>query len=249
MKQKDFFELADELEKACGDWENSEGLSEEALSGLIAKVEAMDAEKAEKEKMEAARGRSFHMKKRYVFVLVAALTLLLGMSVVGDRVWIADSTDIARESEVTTKVNNEEKESVLLEEEEIYREIAEKLGIAPMWLGYLPKGMCLDSYTVMGGTGWAYVNYLYNGKIVSIQMTKKTKEASGNVQWDGASRKIENIENDYGYGENMEAYCIDEENLNFGAGITYGNGFYIISGFFSEEEFLGLLKGIYFKNL
>ena len=61
MNQKDFFELADEMEKECGDWENTEGLSEEALRMLIAKVEAMDeAETREKTR----RVKSFRMKKR-----------------------------------------------------------------------------------------------------------------------------------------------------------------------------------------
>ena len=249
MNQKDFFELADEMEKACGDWENSEGLSEETLSALIAKVEAMDAQESEDKKPEPEKVKHFHLKKRYIFVLAAALVLLLGMGVVGDRVWIADSQDLTRDNEITTKVDNEEKENILREEEEIYQEIADKLGIAPMRLGHIPNGMELDSYTVMEGTGWACINYLYNEKIVSLQMTKRSGEVSSNVQWDGEYRKLTDIVNNHGYEELIEAYCIDEENHNYGASLTYGNGYYKISGYFTEEEFLEILKGIYFKNL
>ena len=249
MNQKDFFELADEMEKACGDWENSEGLSEETLSALIAKVEAMDAEESAKKAAEPEKVKHFHLKKRYILILAAALVLLLGMGVVGDRVWISDSQNLTRDSEVTTKVNNEEKDSVLREEEEIYQEIADKLGIVPMRLGYFPDGMELDSYTIMEGTGWANVNYLYREKVVALKMTKHTGEYSGNVQWDGNYRKLENVTNAYGYEELIEAYCIDEENHNYGAGIKYGNGYYKISGFFEEEEFLEILNEIYFKNL
>ena len=246
MNQKDFFELADEMEKECGDWENTEGLSEEALRTLIAKVEAMDeAETREKTR----RVKSFRMKKRYLVVLAAALVLLLGMGVVGDRAWISENTDLERQSELTTKVNNEEKDSVLLEEEAVYREIAEKLGIVPMWLGYMPDGMVLDSCTVMESTGWAYLNYVYKGKLICVQMAKENAESSSNVQWDGVYAELDGVSNVYGYTENIQAYCIDEENANYGANIIYGNGYYKISGFFEETEFLEILNKIYFKSL
>ena len=242
MDQKDFFELAEEMEKECGDWEHAEGLSEAALKELIAKVEAMDEK-------EQGNVRRFRIKKRYVAVLAAALVLLLGMGVVGDRVWISDSRDLERQSEITTKVNNEEKESVLLEEETIYQEIAEKLGIAPMRLGYMPEGMVLDSYMLMENTGWATINYIYNNKLICLQMAKDSVEISGNIQWDGEYQKLEEIVNVYGYADKIQAYCIDEENDNYGASIVYGNGYYKISGYFTKNEFLEILNGIYFKNL
>ena len=253
MKQKEFFDLADEMEKECGDWENSEGMSKESYDALIRKVERMDreAEAAKETRTEKKTGtRRFRLRKRYVVVLAAALVLLMGTGVVGDRAWIAKSNDLERVSEVTTKVNNEEKESVLLEEEEIYQEIADKLGIAPMWLGYLPKGMELDSYSIAENTGWAYVNYLYDEKIIYIQMVKDDIEVSSNIQWDGESRKLKNIDNIHGYTENIKAYCVDEENKNYAANIKYGNGYYnILGSFSSDEEFLEILNGIYFKNL
>ena len=123
MKQKEFFDLAEEMERECGDWENSEGMSKEAYDKLLARAGRM-------EKKSSVR----LMKKRYLAVMAAALVLLMGMGAVGSRAWISDSSDMGRETEVTTKVNNEDKKSILLEEEEIYQEIGEKLGIAPLWL-------------------------------------------------------------------------------------------------------------------
>ena len=245
MKQKEFFDLAAEMEGKCGDWENSKGLSDEARARLLAKIDAMEAESADRTKEKA---KVFRLKKRYIVVLAAALVLLMGMGVVGDRAWIADSNDLERESEITTKVDNEDKSDILYEEDAIYQEIAEKLGIAPMWLGYKPEGMVLDSYVVMENTGWAYLNYLYNEQLISIQMAKESLEMSSNVQWDGEARKIEDIQNKYGI--EIEAYCVDEENKNFGASLTYGNGYYNILGFFSSEhDFLEIINGIYFKNM
>lgn len=245
MKQKEFFDLAAEMEEKCGDWENSKGLSDEARARLLAKIDAMEAESADRTKEKV---KVFRLKKRYIVVLAAALTLLMGMGVVGDRAWIADSSDLERESEVTTKVNNEEKESILLEEEAIYQEIADKLGIAPMRLGYLPKGTVLDSYSIAENTGWAYLHYLYDDKVITIQMAKESLEMSSNVQWDGEAKKLENIQNIYGY--EMEAYCVDEENQNYGASLKYGNGYYNVFGSFSsEDEFLDILNEIYFKSM
>ena len=247
MNQKDFFELANEMEAACGDWEQTEGLSEKTLQELISKVEALDAETSGQKPEEKVK--PFRIKKRMLLVLAAALVLLLGMGVVGDRAWIAKNEDLTRDSEVTTKVDNEEKESILREEEEIYQEIAEKLGIAPMWLGHIPEGMMLDSYTIMEGTGWACINYMYNETLVSLQMLKYAEESSSNVQWDGESRELTGITNMHGLEDSITAYCIDEENNNYGASLKYGNGYYSISGFFEEKEFFEILDGIYFKNM
>lgn len=247
--KKEFYDLAAEMEEACGDWEHSEGLSDEAMASLISKVDAMAAEESEKKSEEPVRRKSFRLKKRYIVILAAALVLVMGTGVVGDRAWIAESNDLERGSELTTKVNNEQKDSILREEEEIYQEIADKLGIAPMWLGYVPDGMELDSYTVMESTGCAYMNYLYQGKVISIKMAKDNVELSGGIQWDGASRRIENISNEYGY-EGIEAYCMDEDNQNYGAKISYGNGYYDIFGSFSDEQdFIKILERIYFKNM
>lgn len=238
MNKKEFKDLAEEMEASCEGWERDEGLSEETLKCLHARVAAME------ERASVQKHR--HLKKRYVVVLAAALILLMGMGTMGGRAWISKSNDLERNTEMTTKVNNEEKASVLLEEEQIYQEIAEKLGIAPMWLGYMPEGMELHDYTVMEGTGRAFINYFYEENLVCIQMIKDTKEISGNIQWDGEVSRLENISNRY--AASMNAYCINKETGNYTADIIYGNAYYSITGTMEETEFVKLLEEIYFKN-
>lgn len=237
MNQKDFNDLAASMEKQCGDWKHGKGFSPQARAELLAKVDGLEGKQA----------KVFRMKKRYAAALAGALVLLLGTGVAGGRAWIAGSSDLERVSEVTTKVDNEEKKDILLEEEAIHQEIAEKLGIVPLWLGELPDGMVLDSYVIMEETGWAGVNYLYQGNVICVQMFRESIESSSNVQWDGTAYQLENVTNDCGYEKNIEAFCIDEEHQNYGANITYGNGYYNIAGFFEKEDFLKILKGIYFK--
>lgn len=252
MKQNEFFDLAHEMERECGDWENSEGMSKEALNALMQKAEKRLAEKETGKKSSVKmteKTAGFRLKKRYLVILAAVLVLAMGTGVVGDRAWIAGSDELERETEVTTKVNNDEKNSALLEEEAIYQEIAEKLGIVPIRLGYFPKGTKLDSYEIAEGTGWAGLYYLYDEKLIAVEMFKNSIEISSNIQWDGNAYELDDISNIHGYEENIEAYCIDEEYQNYGASITYGNGYYNITGSMKKEEFLKILDGIYFKTM
>ena len=92
--------------------------------------------------------------------------------------------------------------------------------------------------------------YIYNEKVVSVQMFRKSIESSSNVQWDGDAIELNGFVNTHGYNDIIEAYCIDEEHQNYGANISYGNGYYSIIGSFEEKnEFLKFLDGIYFKNM
>ena len=141
-----------------------------------------------------------------------------------------------------------DKDSLLREEEKIYQEIAEKLGIAALRLGYCPEEMLLDSYSIIEDTGWAYVNYLYEGETITIQMAKDYTEVSGSVQWDGGQKKLDDVNNEYGY--EIEAYYIDEKEQKYGAKILYGNGYYEIFGrFLDKNEFFSILSHIFFKNV
>ena len=245
MKKEDFYDLAAALEEECGDWESAEGFSKEGKAALFEKVAMLDREQS---KEETTKMTTMRMKKRYLLVLAAALVLLMGIGVVGDRVWISEKDDMERATEITTKVDNEEKENILAEDEKVYQEIAETLGIAVPRLGYYPDGMVLDSYMIMEGTGWAYVNYLYEGNIITVQMSKDYKEISGNVQWDGEHEKGETITNVHGY--EIEIYCVDEETQNYNAKILFGNGYYEIFGNFSKKnEFFSILEQLFFKNV
>lgn len=248
MKQRKFEErwkqgmkaLAEEAERECGDWESSEGLSGQARRELFARIVA---EEAENEKV-----RSFRLRKRYLPAVAAVLALMCGMGAVGSRVWRSEHADLERECGVITKVNNETKEAVLLEEEELCQEIEEKLGIAALRLGYMPGDMALDGVSIRENVGWAALYYLYDGNTISVKMSKKSLESSANVQWDGIYRKLEMDTSFFGY--EVEAYCVDEKEHNYGANILYGNGYYEISGEFEDEnEFFRILKKIYFKKV
>ena len=52
MKQKEFFDLAEEMERECGDWENSEGMSKEAYDSLMKKADEIIAKQEAEKEME-----------------------------------------------------------------------------------------------------------------------------------------------------------------------------------------------------
>lgn len=249
MKQWEFDErwkqgmkdLAEEEERACGDWENEEGLSEHTKEQLFSRIRA--------EERKSGNAGMIRIRKRYLAVLAAAFALVFGMGVVGSREWRSESNDLERESGVITKVDNERKEDVLLEEEELYREIEEKLGIAAIRMRYMPDGMVLDGTNIRENLGWAVLYYLYDENVISVKMSKQSIEVSADVQWDGEYRKLDVAAPTY-YVCRIDAYCMDEREHYYGANILYGNGYYVISGKFGDEnEFLRILEKIYFKNL
>lgn len=243
MKQKEFEKRWKESieqfvgaeEQKCGGWQSGEGLSEKSRRELMQRIAA--------EEKTVTSYRTVRLRKRYLLVLAAALILALGMGAAGSRVWISDSRDIERETEISTKVNNEEKENVLFEEEAMCREIGEKLGIAPLRLGYLPEGMVFDRYVIGDNVGWVSVYYFYEDNVISLKMMKQSIEVSGNFQWDGDARKLD-VDSKF---FDVEAYCIDEKEHNYGANIAYGNGYYAVFGKFADEqEFVRMLEKIYF---
>lgn len=246
MKQKEFEkrwkksigQFAEEERRSCGEWESGGGLSQESRQKLWKRIAAEEAQTAPR--------RSGRISRRYVPVLAAALALVIGMGAVANRAWISASRNVERESEVSTKVNNEEKDSVLLQEEEMYKEVQDELGIVPLRFGYQPEGMELDKYTTGQDIGSVNVYYLYDGNLILIKMMKQTTETSSHLQWDGSARKLDVSAK---FCE-LDAYCVDEEEHNYGANITYGNGYYSIFGKFDDEnEFLRILEKIYFKKV
>lgn len=245
MRKSVLQNLIKEAEGKYEGWEQSEGLSEETKDRLLSMVRE---EEAKKESRSAEKTMVSSMSPKYLVPLAAGLILLSGMSVMGDKSWWMRGTDGEIKGELTTKIENAGKDTIMEEENAMYQEIAEQLGISPMMFGYVPDGMVLDSYAISPDTGWAFVNYMYQGTCISVQMSKGLTESLSNVRWDGEVREIDIEFETPGYEVN--AYCVDVEHGNYGASIYYAGGYYCILGRFeSEKDFLMLLREIYFESL
>lgn len=244
-KQIDLKKLSEAMEKECVGWETEEGLSEETRKQLLEKVMEAEIQKEAKRLLKREKKR---VQFRYVVCTVLVLVLVMGISVFGERIWCLQGTNHVQDGELSTNISTGEQGDILVEEEEMYREIKETLGIAPMRLGHLPEGMVLEEYKIAEVAGVAYVNYSYEGKYIYIRMKKIDEELEGEIQWDGNVKKLDLDQEEFVY--HIEAYCVDLENNNYGAIIQHENAYYDIQGRFEDENiFLEILYGIYFENL
>ena len=74
---------------------------------------------------------------------------------------------------------------------------------------------------------------------LKVQQSKSTIDVYCQQRFDLIPNLVEVVKTYKRYEENIEAYCVDEEHQNYGASITYGNGYYNIFGSFTEQnEFL-----------
>lgn len=244
-KQIDLKKLSEAMEKECVGWETEEGLSEETRKQLLEKVMEAEIQKEAEKHFRREKGR---MRIRYVACTIALLVMVMGMGVLGERIWKMQGTSSVQDGELSTVISNGAQENLVMEDEKMYQEIKDALGIAPMQFGYVPEGMALKTYRISEETGWACVEYIYQEQYVYVQMCKHDKESLGNIQWDGSARKLGLEQEDLLY--DIEAYCVDLENNNYGAMIHYGDAYYDIQGRFEDENvFLEILYGIYFENL
>ena len=118
------------------------------------------------------------------------------------------------------------------------------------------KIICINSKHSRGRQNFTIAHELYHliyedDKDSFICNFNSNDESERNADKFASSLLIPNVAlYDFIKKHDIEAYCVDEDNHNYAASLTYGNGYYNILGQFEkEEEFLEILKWIYFKNM
>ena len=244
-KQIDLKKLSEAMEKECIGWEMEEGLSEEVRRQLLDKVKEAEMRKEAEKRFRREKGR---MRVRYIACTIALLVMAMGMGVLGERIWKMQGRSSVQDGELSTVIGNGEQENSVSEDEKMYQEIKAALGIAPMQFGYVPEGMRLKTYRISKETGWAYIEYIYQEQYVYVQMCKYDNESEGNIRWDGSAKALDLEQEKLLY--DIEAYCVDLENDNYGAIIHYGDAYYDIQGRFEDKKiFFLILYEIFFENL
>ena len=195
------------------------------------------------------RGRRVSWRAAVVLAAVLVLTFAFGMGITGQKVYTPEAVVEHRDGEVIIKINNEERIERDIEEEEVYQEIEERLGILALRLGYKPQGMELYRVEILEDIGEAKMLYLYQGKFLNINMNRDFLQSEIMIKGDGKGKVIDNIEifNMMESVDIQELEYVEGEKAYFVKIINH-NGSYFLEGTIKKEEFLNIISEIYNKN-
>lgn len=156
------------------------------------------------------------------------------------RYWVGDDTKIVVDNDRTNEKECEDEQTAI-------DDIEEELGVdIPRFL-YRPEGLEFKDYRVNSDSGYAFLEYSYNGEILTIYINKYDKETKSS----GASLD----------GKEIETIKLPEEEISIqikkimakgdkkASYVAYWNSsteFYQIEVRMEEQEFIKLIKNIKF---
>lgn len=197
---------------------------------------------------KTARHPRIRLRAALAAALVAILALGVGMVGSGKKVYLPVVSQREDGDESTTKVNNSE-EGIAREydEEEVCKEIEDKLGVLPIRFGYQPQGMILQEYWIKDDQD-AILRYAYETKRLHVYISKDYDESSINFKMDGVLKDTVQAE-----AMSIEVpvyeYEDSEGNVYMQSSFEYLNTYYSISGMLEQDEFEKVLENIIIKNV
>ena len=195
----------------------------------------------------ARRGR---IRRRMIAAMTAAAVLCVGTGLIGygNRVYEPEIIQDFREDKLQTKVENTDSVYSEYDDDEVCREIQEKLGVVPVKLGYQPKGMHLVDYWIKDETGETIVEYKVGESTVHVYISKDQSNASINYQTD--REKLDTLVIDSnGLEIEVFEYKNLEEKVYYLSSFKYLNTFYLIDGMMEYDEFIKILENIAIENV
>ncbi|MCI7225669.1 MAG: DUF4367 domain-containing protein [Lachnospiraceae bacterium] len=201
--------------------------------------------------LEIGRKRMRNQKKHRwairfaVNAAVLVCVFLVGVSTEANRTRLINVINTWVGDEALIKVNNEtDRESVHLDQEKADIEIEEKLGIKPVHFMYELKGMQFDGYEIDMKAKMARVFYSYNESIITILMRKDENGTSKGSIKDGNIKEVFDVNTDIGTVKvaEIEGKFKDKYMAEFVTDNTY----YHMFGELPREEFVNLIKSIFF---
>lgn len=238
---EDLIAMAEEREKLL--------MESEELRRIDIPAEKLEEIRRRAEKKD--RGiRRIRIRRKLAVVLAAVLALCAGMGLVGtgSKLYRPEIIQRGQEDEPNIKINNTEAVPSEFDDEEVCREIQEKLGVLPVRFGYQPKEMCLKQYQIKEDKNNVLLCYETDQNILHIYINKDYSNASINNQSD--SKIVDTL---FIESCDLEVEVLEyQENLSetyYVASFEYLNTYYFISGMMEEEEFIKILENIWIKNV
>ena len=169
--------MADEREK--------ELMEMEELQDIDMPIEKFEDIKREAERRRRKSRRGI-LRPRTAIIAAALLALLLGVGVVtvGSREYRPEIREYESGDGSTTRIENSDSVFSEYDEEEVCREIEEKLGVIAPRLIYKPEGMGLSEYWIDTEMGESVIEYEKNGKKLKIYISKDYENTSINFRVD-----------------------------------------------------------------
>lgn len=245
--QKEVKKEAEEIEKEVSSHPELEDLkvSDEMETSLFNKIQEYEYDRRFKV--------VYHKKKkrRYIiFALAAVIVLVVGSAITGvgsKSYWKVVLNRIMGDASasVTNVEGMDEKKADDINEVGVYREINEKLGIAPVRLGYkLPK-MELINYAIDTNQGKAILFYSYESEIIRYSMYMNNTDSSF------TQKDLDLLINQYDIQNNtfdihVKEYDIEDSSKErYIAEFEYQDVQYQLMGIIEKEELNKILENLF----
>lgn len=224
-------------------------VSEDLETSLFNKIQEYEYDK--RIKKTVYRGR----KKRRLFLALAAVIILVCGSVItgtGSKSYWKVLWDRVEGDEEMSVINVEEmdsQEAEDLDEVQVFNEIRQEIGISPVRLGYMPKGMVFEGYEIDKEQNRAIIFYKYNDQIIRYSMYMNDADSShGQTDIDILidEYKINAMAN---ISINIKEYeVINEKIKRYEAEFEYMDAQYKLIGMMQKEEFDKIIKNLFFYD-
>ena len=163
-EDEDMLEQQEFMKKAAG----AEGLSDDEIYQML----------SPEDRAALTLGRRLKRRKRWqgplikVACVIILMGSILGISITGDasREYLIGIWNSIVSDGFSINIDNEGSFKGTDEEEELFSEIKNHLGIKPVQLLYKPDGLKLDNYTINTANRCAQMYYLYNNTVTTIFM-------------------------------------------------------------------------------
>lgn len=225
-------------------------VSEEADAALLEKICAFEKEKEEEKTVRTVHYRK-KRKKRLLLVLAAVLVLALGvgMTSAGSKSYLKVLFDriVGDESVQVINVEDmEEQETEDVDEDAVYKEISEKLGIISVRFVNKPEGMQLITYSIDNAVNKASVIYKYNEEIIRYMIYVNDNDSSwGNKEVDEKIDEYFLMVGDVTV--QLEEYQVPDYQLHrMVANFEYQGVQYQLKGVMDKEKFEDIIKNLHF---
>ncbi len=224
-------------------------VSEDMETSLFNKIQEYEYDKRIKKTVH--RGR----KKRRLFLALAAVLILVCGSVItgtGSKSYWKVLWDRVAGDEKTNIINVEDMEAEQTQdadEIQVFNQIRQEIGISPIRLGYMPKGMVFEEYEIDKKQNRAIIFYKYNGQIIRYSMYMNDEDSSH------GQTDIDKLVSEYQINAvgniiiNVKEYDVVNESENrFEAEFEYMDAQYKLIGLMQKEEFDKIVENLAFYS-